>query len=127
MKVTKLTDVLAFFVLREWEFTNGNVKKLWNELSVKDKEEFPFDIKKVDWETYHINQLYGIRKYVLKEDLATLPAARRKYFRYTNQFGVCLKTSKNFCFRLKLLHRTLQLILVLLCGHFLYYTIRRFL
>lgn len=80
-KVTKFTDVIAFFALREWEFTNYSTRKVWSELSSRDKEVFPFDIKLIDWETYHINELYGIRKYVLKEELSNLPAAKKKYQR----------------------------------------------
>lgn len=80
-KVAKFTKVLTFFTTREWEFTNHNTRKLWDELSERDKEEFPFDIKRVDWAEYHKNEVYGIRKYVLKEELSTLPAARKKYFK----------------------------------------------
>lgn len=80
-KVNKFIDVLTFFASREWEFSNQNTRKVWDELSDRDKKEFPFDIKKVDWEQYHINELYGIRKYVLKEELSNLPAARKKYYR----------------------------------------------
>lgn len=74
-------NVLAFFTTREWDFTNCNTMQLWDEQSARDKEEFPFDISTVDWEKHVIDELYGIRKYVLKEDPSTLPAARRKYFK----------------------------------------------
>lgn len=74
-------EVTAFFAIREWEFTNHNTRKLWDELSVKDKEIFPFDMRQVDWNVYVSNEISGIRKYVLKEELSNLPAARKKYHR----------------------------------------------
>lgn len=79
----KVTEVLQFFSLRDWEFTQDNTKKLWKELSEKDKKEFPFDIMSIDWAKYYENECYGIRKYVIKEDLSTLPAAKKKYLRYS--------------------------------------------
>lgn len=80
-KVGKFVDVIAYFATREWEFTNDNVRKLWENTSETDKQLFPFNISRVNWDIYHKHQVYGIRKYVLKEDISTVPAARIKYRR----------------------------------------------
>lgn len=76
--------VITYFSTREWIFTNDNVKKLWADISDSDKELFPFNISRVNWDTYHKHQVYGIRQYVLKEDITTVPAAKIKYKRYYN-------------------------------------------
>lgn len=100
--------MLAFFALRQWRFTNDNTRMVWSELSEKDKIEFPFDVAALDWEDYFKNQVSGIRKYVLKEDPSSLPQARKKYY------------------RLKMLHRALQVFLLVLAFNFLYFLLRRF-
>ncbi|KAH6935377.1 hypothetical protein HPB50_005406 [Hyalomma asiaticum] len=38
---------------------------------------FDFDIRSIDWVTYMEQYILGVRRYVLKEDPSTIPAARR--------------------------------------------------
>lgn len=78
-KVNKFVDVLAFFTTQEWEFRNDNVQELWKEMSEADQKLFPFDIREIRWDAYQKNHVFGIRRYVLKEDISTLPAALKKY------------------------------------------------
>lgn len=77
--MNKFVDVLAFFTTREWEFWNDNVQNLWMEMSNADKKLFPFDITEINWDAYQKHHVLGIRRYVLKEDISTVPAALKKY------------------------------------------------
>lgn len=81
-KIDKFIGVLSYFITREWEFSNENVKNLWHEISEKDKELFPFDITKIDWDSYQKSHVLGLRKHILKEDLSNVPEARKRYYRY---------------------------------------------
>ncbi len=46
-------------------------------MSVGDKVVFNFDVRQIDWESYLENYVFGVRNYILKEDISTLPLARR--------------------------------------------------
>lgn len=46
--------------------------------TMKDGNEFYCDMSNVDWESYLENYMLGIRQYVLKDGLESLPSARRK-------------------------------------------------
>ena len=70
-------DVLQYYTTKEWVFRNDNLKALSSSLLEKDKETFYTDIKMVDWDEYIKHFVLGTRHYVLKEDPATLPKARR--------------------------------------------------
>jgi len=45
------------------------------------KKKFNIDIRELDWSSYIENYCMGIRKHVLKDELKTLPQARRNAFR----------------------------------------------
>ncbi|XP_054282498.1 fatty acyl-CoA reductase wat-like [Macrosteles quadrilineatus] len=80
-KLDKFADTMTYFANRIWTFKNDNTQKLWRTLSEKDKELFFFDIGKMSWE-YHAQALcLGLRVYLLKDDIDTLPRARRKWNR----------------------------------------------
>lgn len=69
-----------FFALNEWVFHTNNIKSLINDLRyTSDHEEFPCDMTDgFEWDPYVKNYMLGIRKYVLKEEIDSLPSARRK-------------------------------------------------
>ncbi|XP_067131244.1 fatty acyl-CoA reductase 1-like [Centruroides vittatus] len=71
--VHKTMKVLEYFCIREWMFRTDNVKKLFNSMSTEDKQNFNFDISKLSWNKYLENYVLGTRRYVLKEDDATIP------------------------------------------------------
>ncbi|KAJ9578553.1 hypothetical protein L9F63_005282, partial [Diploptera punctata] len=70
-------DVLQYYTTKEWIFRNDNLKALPGMMQEKDRETFYTDIKLVDWDEYIKHFVLGTRHYVLKEDPATLPKARR--------------------------------------------------
>lgn len=70
-------DVLQYFTTREWIFYNDNLLKLFHELSAEDKDLFKIIIYDIDVNEYLKSIILGARQYCMKEDLSTLPKARR--------------------------------------------------
>ncbi|XP_076303169.1 putative fatty acyl-CoA reductase CG5065 isoform X2 [Lasioglossum baleicum] len=70
-------EVLQYFTTREWAFHNTNLLIMWGEMSPKDKEIFPIDFIAIDVEDYMKNCILGARQYCMKENLSTIPKARR--------------------------------------------------
>lgn len=77
-RIHRALGILEFFVLHEWTFAVDNLKMLQAELKGKDRRDFDFDIRTVDWVPYLEEYVLGVRKYVLKEDPSTIPSARKK-------------------------------------------------
>lgn len=80
-KIHKFMDVLNYFATQEWKFTNDRLHELMEKLTFKDREKFYFDIRDVDWNTYFETYIRGIRIYLIKDPLDTLPQARVKWQR----------------------------------------------
>lgn len=77
-KVHKMTKVLSYFAVREWEISIDNMQKLWRTLSEEDKKIFDFDLNEINWGQYFRNHLLGIRLYILKDSINTIPYAIKK-------------------------------------------------
>ncbi|XP_043523994.1 putative fatty acyl-CoA reductase CG5065 [Frieseomelitta varia] len=70
-------EVLQYFTTREWVFHNTNLLIMWGEMSAEDKKIFPIDFLSIDDATYIKTCILGARQYCMKENLSTLPKARR--------------------------------------------------
>ncbi|KAK1116985.1 hypothetical protein K0M31_017034 [Melipona bicolor] len=70
-------EVLQYFTTREWVFHNTNLLIMWGEMSPKDKKIFPIDFLSIDDTAYIKTCILGARQYCMKENLSTLPKARR--------------------------------------------------
>ncbi|XP_013781053.1 putative fatty acyl-CoA reductase CG5065 [Limulus polyphemus] len=77
-KLHRAVHILEYFTTNEWTFHCNNVLMLLDQLEGKDKETFSFDVRPIKWAPYMENYVLGVRKFILKEDESTLPAARRK-------------------------------------------------
>lgn len=77
-KVHKLIEVLSYFSTREWKMTNDNVNFLWGRLTEADKQLFNFDLNSIDWQEYFRVHCVGIRQFILKEDMDTIPEAMKR-------------------------------------------------
>ncbi|CAH1382131.1 unnamed protein product [Tenebrio molitor] len=86
----KLFDSFGFFTNTNWKFTNGNVKRLWDRTNDGDRKLFPFDIRLVKWDRYYSNFLKGIRIYLLKDPLNTVPEARIRMQRFEIAHSILL-------------------------------------
>lgn len=80
-KIAKFVDVIAFFSTQQWLFVNKNTQELWNGLSLQDKKLFNFDMGSFDWDIYFRTYIPGIRVYVVKDPLETVPQGVAKAFR----------------------------------------------
>lgn len=104
-KLGQFTSVLTIFLSQQWNFNNKNVLKLLdryanlnfynflqNLLSINnifqifrmtdyDKEYFPSDMRKLDWNDYLFTYAMGVRKYLFKEsdDDADIVSRNRKH------------------------------------------------
>lgn len=69
----------AFFTTREWFFATANHDNLSNQVEASpSRYEFNCDANCFEWDTYLRGHMLGIRQYLLKDPLESLPTARRK-------------------------------------------------
>ncbi|KAM3955185.1 fatty acyl-CoA reductase wat [Aphomia sociella] len=80
-KVMKLANILFYFSTQHWKFNDDGVKNMWNSLTEEDKAVFPFSLGEMSWDRLCETFLVGLRVYILKDDLSTLPEARKKWNR----------------------------------------------
>lgn len=74
-------ESLAYFASQQWSFETKNFQQL-SQISrdtQSDAYEFNFDMTKFDWESYIKTYVLGIRTFILKDDLSSLPEAREKF------------------------------------------------
>lgn len=75
-KISMGLKILQYYTTKRWIFKNDRLEKLKFKLNDQDQEIFDFTAEQINWETYHYNYIIGIRLYLLKEGLDTLPKAR---------------------------------------------------
>nr|XP_049707262.1 fatty acyl-CoA reductase wat isoform X1 [Helicoverpa armigera]XP_049707263.1 fatty acyl-CoA reductase wat isoform X2 [Helicoverpa armigera]XP_049707264.1 fatty acyl-CoA reductase wat isoform X3 [Helicoverpa armigera]XP_049707265.1 fatty acyl-CoA reductase wat isoform X4 [Helicoverpa armigera] len=78
-KVMKLANILFYFSTQDWQFSDYNVRNMWKSLSDEDRVVFPFSIGEMSWEYMCETFLVGLRVYLIKDDLSSLPEARKKW------------------------------------------------
>ena len=81
-KINKFSDVISYFTTRDWKFTNDNVQSLWEKMEKGDKQLFDFNMDELNWEKFFYGYVRGVRTYLIKDDLSTVPQAKQKYKRY---------------------------------------------
>lgn len=75
----KAADTGEFFAMHEWNFTSNNLKRLAHRVHLaRDGQEFNLDMSDMSWDSYIENYMFGIRKFVLKDDMDSMEKARRK-------------------------------------------------
>ncbi|XP_075211573.1 putative fatty acyl-CoA reductase CG5065 isoform X1 [Lycorma delicatula] len=80
-KLSEELSKLQYFGLNEWLFLDYNVQMLNRLLHPLDRKEFFFDVTQIDWQHFIEGYVYGIRKYILKEQESTLCYARSRQTR----------------------------------------------
>ena len=73
---------LDFFMTHQWRFVSKNPFRLLDMLSERDRKLFYFDVRDIDWNTYMEGYVLGARRFLLKDDMSTVPAARKNLNRY---------------------------------------------
>lgn len=72
-------ELLQYYTMKEWIFRNDNLRDLHHRLCPSDREKFFMDTKLISWSEYLLAYILGTRQYYLKDDLSTLPRARRVF------------------------------------------------
>ncbi|XP_059061564.1 fatty acyl-CoA reductase wat-like [Achroia grisella] len=80
-KIAKFSDVLSYFALRQWKFSNANIQSLYSDLCEADKQMFGFDMSSISWNEYFYNYVRGVRIFLLKDPMDTVPASVKKHYR----------------------------------------------
>ncbi|KAI4499126.1 hypothetical protein M0802_005709 [Mischocyttarus mexicanus] len=70
--IHKFQKVISFFTTNKWKFTDDNVLKLRNKLSVVDKYNFYFNISDLDWENFFDTYIKGLRVYLFSDPMETV-------------------------------------------------------
>ncbi|XP_075409432.1 fatty acyl-CoA reductase 2-like [Tenrec ecaudatus] len=83
-RILKNASMLEYFICRTWEWSTCNTDRLMLELSAEDKKIFNFDVRSLNWREYIENHVWGIKMYLLKEDMAGVPEAKNKSERVRN-------------------------------------------
>lgn len=68
-------DVLRPFTTTEYTCSNENFVQAFEELEEQDKQQFDFDVRKLDWDSIFRTAYYGARLRLLKEDMSNVNAA----------------------------------------------------
>lgn len=73
-------DTGTFFASHEWNFESGNIRRISRAAreTQHDAHEFNCDLTSLDWDEYMEKYMMGIRTFILKDDISSLPSARRK-------------------------------------------------
>jgi len=80
-RIMKQIQVLQFFTLNQWSWSNGNLNTLHNALVSTDENSiktFDFDIRPLDWRTFLDHYVLGTRHFVFKDDPDTMHSSRKK-------------------------------------------------
>lgn len=72
-------EVISYFSMREWKFSNKNLQSLWCKLEAEDRRMFPFSMKNFDLKNYMHFCIKGIRVYLVKDPMETVKAAKIKH------------------------------------------------
>lgn len=64
-----ITKSFAHFTCFEWIFGSQNIMNMSKELNPDETMKFELDISTMDWRIYLTNYAFGLRKYVLKENV----------------------------------------------------------
>ena len=76
-RLHKAVGALGWFTTHQWHFKCDNVVKLHEQLAGSDCKTFAFDVRELEWQSYWDDYVLGMRRFILKEDNSTLPAARK--------------------------------------------------
>ncbi|XP_021915757.1 fatty acyl-CoA reductase 1-like isoform X2 [Zootermopsis nevadensis] len=77
LRSLRFTMAVKYFSGRDWLYHDTNLRSLLAKLTPEDRVIFNFDIKQVNWNEYLGSCVKGLRQYVLKDQINTLPIARK--------------------------------------------------
>ncbi|XP_059483124.1 putative fatty acyl-CoA reductase CG5065 [Neocloeon triangulifer] len=71
-------DAVWHFMLRDFDFKDANLRDLIATCSPEIRKVYACDVDQIDWSSLCRSYNLGARKYLLKQDPSTIPAARRR-------------------------------------------------
>lgn len=73
-------DTGTYFSVHQWNFETKNIRRLIRAAreTQLDAHEFNCDLSNMNWDSYMEKYMMGIRTFVLKDDISSLPQARKK-------------------------------------------------
>jgi len=80
-KIHKFVDVVSYFSVQQWKFTDHNVQALQSRMTPLDQELFDFNIARLDWHSVLKSSVRGLRLHFAKEPLDNLEVAKKRYRR----------------------------------------------
>uniref|UniRef100_A0A8D0H5B4 Fatty acyl-CoA reductase n=1 Tax=Sphenodon punctatus TaxID=8508 RepID=A0A8D0H5B4_SPHPU len=124
-RLHKMIMLLEYFSCQSWEWNSDNLTMLINQLSPEDRKLFSIDVRQLHWPEYIENYCLGAKKYVLKEDLSGIPAAKQhlrklRNIRYAFNTTLLVIIWRVFIARSQMA-RNIWYFVVSLCYKFLYY------
>ncbi|XP_058062402.1 fatty acyl-CoA reductase wat-like [Anopheles bellator] len=72
-KVHRFSAVLRFFTNNQWRFRNGRMRTVLQAMAADDQRFFPCDTKAIVWNDFLDDQIKGLRVYLMRDPLDTLP------------------------------------------------------
>ncbi|XP_015598050.1 fatty acyl-CoA reductase wat [Cephus cinctus] len=80
-KIVRYFGIVRYFLNGIWRIHVTEMQKLWDRLKPHDKKKFHCDLREIDW--MYFSSLYwnGLRVYILKEPMDTVPIARKRFAR----------------------------------------------
>ncbi|KAJ8909454.1 hypothetical protein NQ315_008321 [Exocentrus adspersus] len=80
-KIHMMVGLLAYFTTRDWNFESSNTRLLIENMSHRDRVIFFSDMKNINWDEYLLRSALGVRTYLAKDPLDTVPQGQRKFRR----------------------------------------------
>lgn len=83
-RLLRTVSMLEYFINQSWDWSTCNTEMLMSKMSPEDQRVFNFDVRQLNWLEYIENYVLGIKKYLLKEDMAGIPEAKQHLKRLRN-------------------------------------------
>ena len=68
-KMYDMQTIFFHFINNMWRFELGKTDHAWALMSPEEKKEFKIDVAQYDWEEGVFNEIFGLRRFYLKEDV----------------------------------------------------------
>lgn len=77
-KMHKFINVITYFSLKSWIFRDNNTRSLTKKLSKLDQSLFQMDMAQLNWDEYFKDHVMGLRLYIIKDPIETMPEAIKR-------------------------------------------------
>lgn len=77
-KLAKSVECLEYFTTHAWKFHSDNVFALLDAMQEKDRTQFQFDARTIQWDDYVEKYVLGFRQFLFKQSPSSLEASRKR-------------------------------------------------